>query len=273
MRFKIDPEFHARLRQQTPDERQRLTVKIESEGCAPGALVVADIQGEKFLIDGHSTYEICIAKRIKLTEPRVIKLPTRELALEWIDDHQEARRNLSPDAIKERRQKRIERVAELRKEGLSTRAIAEQEGISQPQVRRDLKDAGESPVSPDTKVSTSATQSTVESSGETGDSPEPEAAKVVGRDGKSYPANRQSTTDDSPSTTSHRQNNKPPKPTKNGSPSFNDKSVTELLGKLAREFNARAKLFGETVEYKEVRQRWEDLNTAWKDWTKKGGKK
>ena len=69
------------------------------------------------------------------------------------------------------RAERIKRVAEKRREGKSTRAIAEEEGISQPQVMHDLKEAGDTPVSP-----------------------EPET--ITGKDGKTYSATQPAKDDD-----------------------------------------------------------------------------
>jgi hypothetical protein len=92
------------------------------------------------------------------------------------------RRHDDPEAVRRRRAERIERVVEARSEGKSLRTIADDEDVSLGQIQRDLEDAVESGVSGDT----------------------PEApATVTGRDGKSYPAERESgvspdTSDDVP---------------------------------------------------------------------------
>lgn len=96
--FKIDPEFASLLPAKPPDEYNRLAIRIELEGAAPGSIVVADIPGEgRFLIDGHNTYGICQTKKLPMPEPRVVKLPNREATIEWIVDNQLSRRNLTDE--------------------------------------------------------------------------------------------------------------------------------------------------------------------------------
>ncbi len=51
------------------------------------------------------------------------------------------RRHLSPQQLEHERRKRVERVAELKKQGMSNPAIAEQLGVDESTVRRDLKKA------------------------------------------------------------------------------------------------------------------------------------
>jgi hypothetical protein len=95
MKFKIDPEFRDLLPPLTADEYRRLSAKIELETRAE--LVVAVVQGERFLVDGHNTLRVCQEKGLRYTV-REVKLPTRELAIEWIVNNQLARRNLTDDA-------------------------------------------------------------------------------------------------------------------------------------------------------------------------------
>ncbi len=77
------------------------------------------------------------------------------------------RRQLTQDEQQVERQKRIDRVAESRREGKSLRTIADEEGVSHPQIIADLREAtGKGlPV-------------------------EPETGRVQGRDGKSRPARK-----------------------------------------------------------------------------------
>lgn len=164
--FKIDPEFRGLLRAQTKRERAALALKIEGEGCAPGAIIVANIRGEKFLIDGHSTYEICKEKRLAMATPRELKFPDRASVIEWIIEHQQARRNMTEEAMQKLRDERQIRVAEARVLGQSIRTIAETEGVDTKTVQRDLE----------------------KTSGVAGATPEPQNGQVVGKDGKSYPA-------------------------------------------------------------------------------------
>jgi hypothetical protein len=95
MEYRIDTELRSLLPPQTDDERRRLTEKIETEGCSPGSVVVAKIGGERILIDGHNTVEICRDKGLPLCEPREIAFADKDAAKAWIVNNQLARRNLS----------------------------------------------------------------------------------------------------------------------------------------------------------------------------------
>jgi hypothetical protein len=67
------------------------------EGCKPGALTVANILGDRVLVDGHHTYDICQALGLPLCEPLVISLPNRDEARRWMRQNQLARRNLTDE--------------------------------------------------------------------------------------------------------------------------------------------------------------------------------
>jgi hypothetical protein len=98
-------------------------------------------------------------------------------ALEYVYLVNYRRRHLTKQELDDERKERIARVAEARVAGQSTRAIAEQEKISQPQVLRDLQKAGDTGgVSPGSKPNTEE---------EIPPSPPP---KVTGKDGKTYNA-------------------------------------------------------------------------------------
>jgi hypothetical protein len=81
-------------------------------------------------------------------ELKLDKVPVR---YESYDSEEEARadceemnldrRHLSQQELEQRRRARVERVAELRRQGLSQRAIADAVGVSQPQVKADLDEA------------------------------------------------------------------------------------------------------------------------------------
>lgn len=167
MDFIIDPEFKARNRPHTKAEREVLEKLIDRDGCADGALTVSQIEGdpEKRLIDGHSTHEICTAKKLPMTEPRLLLFPDRASVLDWIDKKQFGRRNLTPKELQARHKARIKRVAKARRQGKSTRTIAKEEGVSQPQVVKDIREAGDNGLSP-------------------------ERGKVTGKDGKKYEASK-----------------------------------------------------------------------------------
>jgi hypothetical protein len=154
--FQIDAEFRDLFRPLTVRERRELTKLIARDGPKDHSLVVGVFpDGTRILLDGHNTNAVCHELRIPLPRIREIKIGSRAEAVEWIIRNQGARRNLAAKVLARLRQERIVRVAEARQEGMSTRQIGEAEGISQTQVQKDLKEAGEhgcSPVPPDGKV-------------------------------------------------------------------------------------------------------------------------
>jgi hypothetical protein len=258
MGFKIDPEFKARHRKLTPDEYSRLSIKIELEGCQPGALAVGVVGSEKYLIDGHNTLSICKEKGLKWTEPRFMTFPNRESILEWIDDHQRARRNLSPEDLAAMAARRRERVVEARDEGKSTRAIAEQEGVSETQVRRDLEASGAPPGAPGS-----------------------ETGKITGKDGKSYPAPKQVTCERCQRTgpvkgcqkcadllaKAGKKPPKPPRPKKPSSVKFDFKEYDKHLGSVVRGIDDLKRAYPEvarTDEFVEIECLRDGYVKTWK---------
>jgi hypothetical protein len=131
----------------------------------------------KFRIKNRQRQFLDGRNRARVCEELGIKLPTKQVSVSdedvenWIDSHNLHRRHLTPEEQEIKRKERIDRVSERRAAGESTRAIAEAEGISQGQVRRDLA-AGESPDSPDDNESSKPAQN----------------GTVTGTDGKTYPA-------------------------------------------------------------------------------------
>ena len=146
MKFKIDPELRAYLPFQTTDERDNLTLKIVAEGCLPGALTVANIEGETLLIDGHNSYEICTDHEIIVPEPRVIELADRAAAKAWMRKTQFARRNLTPEQRAfligdefNSRKKPVGNPHELGQNDLiktTAEIVAEEQGVSPKTVQR-----------------------------------------------------------------------------------------------------------------------------------------
>jgi hypothetical protein len=93
--FNIDPEIQALLPSPAPEEDARLGVSIETDGCRD-ALVVIDINGSRVLGDGHSRLRHCERLGAKY-RTQEIKIPSRELAIQWVIDNQLARRNLTDE--------------------------------------------------------------------------------------------------------------------------------------------------------------------------------
>lgn len=275
MKFAIDPEFRDRLigltsEEKRKEQRSRLSVSIEEEGCRPGSLVVANINGKHFLADGHTCRDICIEKRIPVPEPVVLKFSNREQVLEWIDKNQVARRNLG-DAAEAEVSARMAQAIALRINGQSTRAIAEELGVSQTTVRSDLAKATE----------------------QGGCSVEPPDGKVTGLDGKKRDAStslfcdrckRTGPSKDCPKCAAiqEKAGRKPkakpaPKPPKSGSEIFDWKGFETHLGHVCRGPDAVKKAYagknfpgeGQSQEYADCMKALDQFTETWSKWRKR----
>ncbi len=125
------------LRPLTESERLRLRASILEIGIKQPLCIDEDggvIDGGHRLIVAE---ELRLAEIPTLVEPGLSVDEKRALALALNVD----RRHLSREEQAAARQERIEKVVELRQERMSTRSIAEQVGVSQKQVRDDLKEA------------------------------------------------------------------------------------------------------------------------------------
>jgi hypothetical protein len=157
------------LRPLTPVERDGLKASIRALGVRD-RIHVDENDG---LIDGANRLEIAVEEGLTEVPIEVHRGLTHQQKRALAEDLNVQRRQLSPEDRQRMRAERIERVAEKRQQGMSQRAIAEEEGISQKQVRRDLEEATES-----------------------GDSVEPKGGKVTGLDGRQRAAHPQPADDD-----------------------------------------------------------------------------
>jgi transposase-like protein len=135
-----------------PAELAELTADIQAHGLRDD---ITRYEGK--ILDGRNRYLACLQAAV---EPRFADLPEGEDPAAWVESKNDFRRHLSPAFQQKRREERQRAVARLRREGHSTRSIADRIDVSRAQVRRDIDDAG-GPPGP----------------------PEP----VKGRDGKTYP--------------------------------------------------------------------------------------
>lgn len=115
---------------------------------------------EDKILDGWQRYRGCLETD---TEPKFSTLRQGEDPEAYVEEHNDFRRHETPEAVCLRREQRRERIAEKRKQGRSLRKIAEEEGVDQATVRRDLSSAGVA-----------------------GATPEPESGTITGQDGKTY---------------------------------------------------------------------------------------
>jgi hypothetical protein len=190
------------------------------------------------VLDGWQLYRACLETDTKPAFEQ-LKLPWGMSVEQWVGIANDHRRHETQEVLMRRAEERRARIAESRQEGMSTRAIAKEEGVSEAQVRRDLEKASTAP----------------------GGAVEPKGGRVTGLDGKDRPATngRRPTAPGGAVETPKIQG-------KQGKAVFDDKIIEDLLGRLARTLNDRAKAVGESAKYVEVRAAWEKLNAAWKRW-------
>jgi hypothetical protein len=153
----IDPEFEARLRPQSDEERDDMRRSIDEHGYLSPLIVW---EGHKLLVDGHhrlqdykrrlAAFEAAqptgLLGRLKRGTPPTppdivqVKFEDRNAVLYFIEQQQLGKRNLNEAEISLHRAA----MAALAKKRLGTQAaacqaVAEQTGVSPRQVRRDIE--------------------------------------------------------------------------------------------------------------------------------------
>jgi len=91
----IDDEFRRLIPPMTGEARTGLEEGLLRDGCLDPLIVWAE---RRILLDGHNRKEICDRYGIDY-DTRELSLPDRDAAADWIDAHQLARRNLTPDQM------------------------------------------------------------------------------------------------------------------------------------------------------------------------------
>lgn len=145
------------LRPMTEEERALLKESIQEDGIKT-PILIDETNG---IIDGIN--RLSIAAELDL---HPIEVPIKVMAGLSMEEKRRvalslntARRHLTREEVKEARERRIHRVAELRAEGKSLRAIAEEVGVSHPQVIKDLKESdsigNQLPITPPSRITTS----------------------------------------------------------------------------------------------------------------------
>ena len=160
--------FPELLRPLTDSEREALKDSIEKDGVRTPVIIDEEDQ----VIDGGNRVRIAAELGLPDIPVSVEYGLTHEEKVELALVLNQARRHLSPEEQQRAREKRVELVADLRRQGESLPSIAERTGVSVGQVQRDLEKA--------------ATL--------TGDKVQPESGTVKGRDGKTRRATRKRTT-------------------------------------------------------------------------------
>ncbi len=97
--------------------------------------------GRETIVDGAHRVTLAAELGLEAVPRRYQSFDSEEAAREECKDLNLDRRQLSDEAKRVRRSGRIEQIAELRSQGHSVRAIAEEVGVSPSQVHRDIEDA------------------------------------------------------------------------------------------------------------------------------------
>jgi hypothetical protein len=146
------------------DELKRLIDDMKANGFDP-RFPIALYDGK--ILGGRNRY---LAARKAGVDFLTVTLPKETDAQAFVVRENEHRRHLTPEWLEKRRYERLSRVSDSMLEGKSTRTIADEENISHAQARRDVetvqKRSGVPPGTPDVA----------------------DVGKVVGKDGKEYPA-------------------------------------------------------------------------------------
>ena len=149
----IDIEFQDEIIRLEKDEMEQLERNLLQDGCTDPLKMWRGL-----LIDGHHRYALCRKHHIPF-ETVEIDLPDREAVLDWIDDNQLGRRNLSPQAVSDlrgkkylRTKKRVGAPAENKNakkqsgqnvhfvsESKTSNVLADQLGVNEKTIRRDAE--------------------------------------------------------------------------------------------------------------------------------------
>jgi hypothetical protein len=242
------------------------------------------------VIDGWQFYGCLIELDIKPTFREVV-LPEGMAIEEWVTIKQEARRHETQEAAMDRADKRRKRVAEMRSQGKSTREIAEEEGISNSQAQRDVDATKENSQSgaPGGAPEESDNDASTKSSEET---PKP-SEKVIGRDGKTYDAEKpilcrrcsgmerpvlncpQCAEAAREAAAARKKRGRKPgsgsKP-KSGSVVFDDQRIQKGIDRLIRDIDERGNAYSKSAEYEKLIDAMRAVSNRWIQWQAKTNK-
>lgn len=148
------------------DDLVAMTKDMKKNGYDPRYPI--DLLGGEIL-EGRNRYKCALKANVPIL---VRNLPDDTDPEAYVQRANETRRHLTEDWRRKKRMERVARAAQARASGQSTRVIAEQEGVSQAQIVRDLEAAR--------STETGGTQC----------DPEPSNGKVTGKDGRQQKAHR-----------------------------------------------------------------------------------
>jgi hypothetical protein len=206
-------------------------------------ILVPGPDGKSLVVDGWQLQKACVELGKK---PIYGGIPEGMSVEEYVEMVNDNRRHEPPEVTEKRIAKRREREAKLRDKGMSLRDIAEQEGVDEGTVRRDLKNKEDSPKknkedSPNSAHengdSGSKKDQKTKENGESGaaraapeenheETPKEEQEKTTtGRDGKTYTPKKKTT----------------------GKVLFDDRKFRDYVGRAAPMCDARARVYGKSV--------------------------
>jgi hypothetical protein len=148
----------AEYRDLSPRERATMLDGVKEHGVIDGRKVTIH---DGMVLDGWQIYQACVEAEVK---PPFGKIPKGMTPERYVEIKNEARRHETLAEMEKHAEQRRARVIAGRRDGKSTRQMAEEEGVSEKTIRNDLAKPGAD-----------------------GSAPEPPDGKVKGRDGKEYP--------------------------------------------------------------------------------------
>jgi hypothetical protein len=266
--FIIDPEVSSLLTPLTKEELDGLEKQI-LDGRHVDAGVVGVVEGKTILADGHNRRNICRAHGIDFPT-RKKKFASRENLIQWVIDNQFGRRNLTEEQKAFYRGKEylnakktpvfhdVATVAtSTEAEGRTREKVAEKHGVSARTVQNDA-DFAEAVDKLNPKEKEAVLAGT---SGETKKSITAGAKPILCKGCQEVGARK-----DCPNCAEARKEKPAAKKPKNGSVSFDDRKVTDMIGKLVRSFDARAAVYGKGPKHQACLDALDKVLTAFTQW-------
>lgn len=212
---------------------EQMVADIKEHGVINGRKVTLY---EDKVLDGWQIYTACLKAGHKPDFTYVPRHLTAEQFVRIVNDN---RRHESAEAAARRVKQRRERVVAARAEGKSTTQIAEEEGVSQPTIVRDLQAAGYTPEYPE---------------------------KVTGKDGKTYSTRKAEREPGDDSADEKAEAELP----RNGKVIFDRKPFDEAWGALLRQIDKLGKGYKakDTPAAEGLRRMLQEFKTSFFQWHK-----
>jgi len=276
MVFRVDPEIQSFLPKMGEESygllRKNIIARHEA-GHKVDNLVIINVNGDHFLGDGHNRKDICDGEGIPY-EFSILKMSTREEAIQWIIENQLGKRNLT-DAQRSDLRGRLylntknghggDRASSQNGNLKTAEKIAKTEGVSKNTVLRDAEfSKGLDELKPEAKAKVLSGEATVTKSQVATGIFCPNCTKKGPKSMcRECFALREKAKESKPT------NGKPKEP-KSGRLKFDDRKVEDMIGRLTRLLNDRAQALGHQKHpgWKSTHSKMSDLIEAWEAWQK-----